>query len=63
MFPHRQDPLRFLINIYQGLCVACHTQKTKQENDGVFIHYTETGKLIYSEKDYISIMNTHGFKM
>ena len=61
VFPHRQDPLRFLLNIYQGLCVACHTQKTKHENDGVFIHYTQDGQKIYKDRDYASVMAEHGY--
>ena len=60
VFPHRQNPARFLVNVYQGLCVACHTQKTKHENDGVYIHYADTGIIKYSDYDYNKAVNDAG---
>lgn len=52
VFPHRQDERRFVVNLYQGLCIPCHTQKTKLENRGIYRHYTTEGVKDYVETDY-----------
>jgi len=52
VFPHRQERNRFLINLFQGLCIQCHTQKTKLESQGIYRHFLEDGPVDYSEHDY-----------
>lgn len=52
VIPHRQDNDRFLVNLFQGLCAPCHTQKTKLENQGIYRHYTKDGVIDYKESDY-----------
>lgn len=55
LFPHNRDKGRFLRNIFQALCVACHTQKTKLEMRGVYRHYIGKKFVDYSEKDYTTV--------
>ena len=52
VIPHRQDSDRFLVNLFQGLCAACHTQKTKLESQGIYRHYTAQGSVDYKDSDY-----------
>ena len=52
VIPHRRNPDRFLVNLYQGLCAACHTQKTTLENQGIYRHYTLAGPVDYKDSDY-----------
>lgn len=52
VFPHRQDRNKFLINLFQGLCIPCHTQKTKLESEGIYRHFLEDGPVDYSDHDY-----------
>ncbi len=52
VIPHRRDSDRFLVNLFQGLCAACHTQKTKLEGQGVYRHYTREGIIDYKDIDY-----------
>ena len=61
VFPHKQDKERFVINLFQGLCPACHTQKTRLENQGIYRYYTSDGYIDYSESDYAEIMKRHFF--
>ena len=52
VIPHRRDSDRFLVNLFQGLCTPCHTQKTKLESQGVYRHYTREGIIDYKDIDY-----------
>lgn len=52
VIPHHQDTDRFLVNLFQGLCAACHTQKTTLEKKGIYRHYTPDGAIDYKESDY-----------
>lgn len=52
VFPHRQDKDRFKHNLFQGLCIPCHTQKTMLESTGVYRHWTPEGVKDYVEDDY-----------
>lgn len=52
VIPHQQDEDRFLVNLFQGLCAPCHTQKTKLERQGIYRHYTDTGIIDYKDSDY-----------
>lgn len=52
VFPHRQDNLKFKNNIFQSLCAPCHTNKTLEENMGVYLHYTGNGIIKYTDADY-----------
>ena len=51
VFPHRRDKERFLHNLFQGLCLECHTQKTIDENEGKYFYFVG-GLQIFSEEDY-----------
>lgn len=44
----------FYKNMFQSLCIECHSVKTNQEKQGVFTHYV-TGKQ-YTVNDYQIIM-------
>lgn len=52
IFPHRQNGDKFKNNIYQSLCVSCHTLKTHMESCGVYLHYTSDGVHQYTDSDY-----------
>ena len=52
VIPHRRDADRFMVNLFQGLCAACHTQKTALESRGIYRHYTKDGHVDYKESDY-----------
>ena len=52
VFPHRQDPVKFKINLFQSLCVSCHTLKTQQESQGTYLYWTKHGLVTYTEGDY-----------
>lgn len=52
VFPHRQDPMRFKINLFQSLCASCHTLKTQSENKGIYLYYGQKGVIEYKEEDY-----------
>lgn len=56
VIPHRRLVDRFMVNLFQGLCAACHTQKTLLENKGIFRHYTPDGPVDYKESDYAAIV-------
>lgn len=57
VIPHKRLQERFLVNIFQGLCAACHTQKTTLERKGVYRHYTENGIVDYSDLDADIVAN------
>lgn len=52
VFPHRRDVLAFKVNLFQSLCIACHTHKTLEENKGKYLHYTANGVIEYTGDDY-----------
>jgi 5-methylcytosine-specific restriction enzyme A len=52
VIPHRQDTAKFMVNVFQGLCAACHSQKTLLEKQGIYRHYTPDGPVDYSDSDY-----------
>ena len=56
VIPHRQDTERFLVNVFQGLCAAHHTQKTTLENQGIYRHYTPAGPIDYKDSDYYQLI-------
>lgn len=56
VIPHRQDSDRFLVNLFQGLCAAHHTQKTRLENQGIYRHYTKNGIVDYKDDDYFHLI-------
>ncbi len=49
-------PSAFKLNRFQSLCASCHTVKTAQESKGIFIHYTPSGPIEYTRKDYMRIL-------
>ena len=59
VFPHRRDPKAFKVNLFQSLCAACHTLKTKDENTGLYKHYTNNGVIEYTDNDYLRIVGKH----
>lgn len=59
--PHRRDTGRFKVNLFQGLCAACHTQKTKLEAQGIYRHYTPNGIKDYQEEDYAYLIRKKFF--
>jgi 5-methylcytosine-specific restriction protein A len=52
VIPHRRDADRFMVNLFQGLCIPHHTEKTQLENKGVYRHYTKEGVVDYKDVDY-----------
>lgn len=52
VIPHKQDEDRFMVNLFQGLCQPCHTNKTLLERKGIFRHYTAMGPVDYTDADY-----------
>ena len=42
----------FLNNIFQSLCHADHSHKTKVERQGKYTHYTQEGEKEYTQADY-----------
>jgi 5-methylcytosine-specific restriction protein A len=52
VFPHRQDGLKFKVNLFQSLCASCHTNKTLEENKGNYIYYSPNGIIQYTDADY-----------
>ena len=42
----------FLNNIFQSLCHADHSHKTKLERQGKYTHYTQKGEKEYTQADY-----------
>lgn len=52
VIPHRRDSDRFMVNLFQGLCAPCHTQKTRLEAQGIYRHYTTDGSVDYKDADY-----------
>lgn len=57
VIPHKRLRERFLVNIFQGLCAACHTQKTTLERKGIYRHYTENGAVDYNDDDANMVIN------
>jgi len=55
VFPHRRDPVKFKVNLFQSLCAACHTIKGQDERKGIYNHYTAHGITQYSDYDYIRL--------
>lgn len=55
VFPHKRDADAFKVNLWQSLCISCHTRKTQEENKGRYIHYTDRGAIEYTADDYIRI--------
>jgi 5-methylcytosine-specific restriction protein A len=56
VFPHLQDEKRFLLNVFQPLCVSCHTNKTQLERLGIYRHYSEDSWTDYSELNYKEVI-------
>ena len=56
VFPHRQNREKFKINLFQSLCVPCHSLKTQDENKGIYNYYTKNGIIIYNDNDYEKII-------
>jgi hypothetical protein len=53
VFPWRQiGQHAFLNNLFQSLCPECHSYKTGQEKQGVFLYYTPKGIEQLTERDY-----------
>lgn len=39
VIPHRRDHTKFHTGVLQTLCAPCHTYKTQQEANGIYIHF------------------------
>lgn len=52
VFPHRRDNDKFRNNLFQSLCVECHTNKTIEENKGNYLYYSPNGIIQYTDADY-----------
>ena len=53
VFPWRRiGKHAFMQNLFQSLCVNCHSQKTGEEHQGIFKHYLSSGIKEYSSEDY-----------
>jgi hypothetical protein len=59
VFPHRRDPSKFKLNLFQSLCAACHTLKGQDERKGIYNHYTAHDVNQYSDDDYIRLTRMH----
>lgn len=53
VFPHRRDPIKFKVNLFQSLCHSCHTLKGQDERKGKYLHYTAHGIVEYTDGDYV----------
>lgn len=42
----------FYINLFQSLCVNCHSYKTGKEQKGLYLHYKKNEVLTYTKLDY-----------
>ena len=62
IFPHRQDENKFKLNHFQSLCIACHTNKTIEENNGKYLYYSSNGIITYTDLDYGKITYQTEFK-
>jgi hypothetical protein len=47
----------FRHNIFQSLCVECHSHKTSLERKGQIHHYTTEGTVVYVIEDYGYVMH------
>ena len=56
VFPHRQDMVKFKTNLFQSLCLACHTLKTQEESKGIYLHWLDGSLSSYKEADYSYIV-------
>lgn len=59
VFPHRRDPIKFKVNLFQSLCAACHTIKGQDERKGIYNHYNAHGITQYSDDDYVRLSRMH----
>lgn len=50
----------FYRNLFQSLCLNCHSVKTAHEQRGKYIHYTDAGPIEYVKTDWASIMHQDG---
>lgn len=57
VFPHRQSNEKFKRNLFQSLCVSCHTLKTQMESHGTYLYFTPDGVRQYTDSDYSVIIN------
>ena len=57
VFPHRQNAEKFKTNLFQSLCIAHHTIKTQEENEGKYLHYSSNGIITYTDADYGQALN------
>ena len=57
VFPHRQDGIKFKINLFQSLCHNHHSLKTQEENEGNYLYYSDNGLITYSDADYGKVIN------
>jgi len=46
----------FRINLFQSLCISCHSLKTAQEKKGIFLHYDVYQVNEYTIQDYSQTM-------
>jgi hypothetical protein len=56
VFPHRQNDVKFRLNLFQSLCASCHTLKTQMEAHGQYLYYTPEGVHTYTDADYNRIV-------
>lgn len=42
----------FSRNLFQSLCIHCHSAKTVHEQRGIYLHYTEGGPVELTKNDY-----------
>lgn len=50
------NPEAFRFNLFQSLCISCHSQKTAQEKKGIYIHYDSDQAREYTAQDYSQLM-------
>lgn len=56
VIPHKRMQERFMVNVFQGLCIPCHTQKTRLEQKGIYRYFSDKGVIDYNDTDYSTIV-------
>lgn len=46
----------FYTNLFQSLCVNCHSYKTGKEQQGTYLHYKNNEVLTYTKNDYALVV-------
>ena len=50
------SPEAFRVNLFQSLCVSCHSLKTAQEKKGIYLYFDADQIREYTAQDYSQLM-------